>query len=484
LDPKPSSTPPPLPSEGTLPKVDGDPLVGAVLLGRVRVQRFLARGGMGRVYVGEQVGLERPCAIKVLDPRLAASESSDFARRFLLEASVASKLTHPNVVTVFDYGETSDGHCFIAMEFLNGRTLADELKASGKLEPERALHVARQVCRALREAHALGVVHRDMKPGNVFLLKRDEDPDFAKVLDFGLVGEAHTPESGDVGHPAQSAIMGSPKYMAPEQVQGKSIDARADIYAVGAMLYAMLAGKPPFERATDLATAMAQVSDVPPPLATAAPGVVLPAGLEEVVMKCLAKNPDDRFASMDRLLVALKLTPGTLSLAESGPRAAPPLLAPPVVPTGLSTETSIIPAATKRGQAGPVFIGAACAIVVAGLVVASELRQRASTAAGGQPGAAPVMSAPQASATAAKPPPSAPAPQAKLHVETVPAGAKVKEEGETLCEATPCDITYSGEGASSTFEHLLVFMKPDYKLERKLAKADGSPVTVRLSKAK
>jgi serine/threonine-protein kinase len=445
----------------------------------VRVVRFLARGGMGRVYVGEQIGLERPCAIKVLDPRLAANESTDFARRFLLEASVASKLAHPNVVTVFDYGETSDGHCFIAMEYLNGRTLADELKASGRLEPERALHIARQVCRALREAHALGVVHRDIKPGNVFLLTRDEDPDFAKVLDFGLVGEAQAPESGDAGHANQPAIMGSPKYMAPEQVQGKTVDGRADVYAVGAMLYAMLAGKPPLERATDLATAMAQVSDVPPSLSTAAPDVVLPAGLEDIVMKCLAKNPDDRYASMDRLLVALKLTPGTLSLAESGPRAAPPLT-PPLVPTGLSVETPLGQVARKRGRVGPVTIVAGCALIVGVLVVGSELRQRAAASAPvalGQPRPEPAMSVPPPPATAQKP-------SVKLHVETVPPGAKVKEEGETLCEATPCDIAYSGEGASPAVEHLLVFMKPDYKPERKLAKADGNPVTVRLTRAK
>jgi eukaryotic-like serine/threonine-protein kinase len=461
--------------------MDGDPLVGAVLLGRLRVERFLARGGMGRVYVGEQMGLKRLCAIKVLDPRLAASESGDFARRFLLEASVSSKLTHPNAVTVFDYGETSDGNCFIAMEYLDGRTLADELKASGRLDPERALHIARQVCRALREAHALGVVHRDIKPGNVFLLKRDEDPDFAKVLDFGLVGEAHTPESSDAGHAVQPAIMGSPKYMAPEQVQGQSIDARADVYAVGAVLYAMLAGKPPFERATDLATAMAQVSDAPPPLSVAAPGIVLPAGLEAIVMKCLAKKPEDRYPSMEGLLAAIKFAPGTLSISESGPYAmAPP--APPLVPTDLVGEPPLVAKGPKQGRGGAVAVAATCALIVAGLVAVSEFRQRsapAAPAAADQPRPELVVPAPLASAVAA-----VQTPTATLHVETVPPGAKVKEEGEMLCDATPCDIAYTGEAASPTFEHLLVFMKPDYKLEHKLAKADGKPVTVRLTKAK
>src|SRR5258708_18144401 len=130
-------------------------MVGAVLLGRVRIQRELARGGMGKVYFGEQIGLGRRCAIKVLDPRLAAAEAGDFTRRFLLEASVASKIAHPNVVTVFDYGETPDGSCFIAMEYLEGRTLADEIK-KGPIAAGRAMDSARHRGRGLREATLLG----------------------------------------------------------------------------------------------------------------------------------------------------------------------------------------------------------------------------------------------------------------------------------------------------------------------------------------
>ena len=185
-----SYTPPPVPGEGHGFGDEDDPLLGTVLLDRVRIERPIARGGMGKVYYGEQVGMKRPCAIKILDPRLAGGgDAVEFARRFLLEASTAAKLTHPNVVTIFDYGETADGGCFIAMEYLEGRSLSDELKKHGAVSPERAIHIARQVCRALREAHALGVVHRDMKPGNVFLVKQDDDDDFVKVLDFGLVKE-------------------------------------------------------------------------------------------------------------------------------------------------------------------------------------------------------------------------------------------------------------------------------------------------------
>ncbi|MGH7435836.1 MAG: serine/threonine-protein kinase, partial [Polyangiaceae bacterium] len=333
---KPSSTPPPVPSDGSAGHLGPgtDPLVGTVLLGRVRLLRPIARGGMGKVYFGEQTGLGRPCAIKVLDPRLAAADVGDFTRRFLLEASVASKISHPNVVTVFDYGETPAGSCFIAMEYLDGHTLADHLKGGG-LPASRATHIAEQMCAALREAHALGVVHRDVKPGNVFLMQRDEDSDFVKVLDFGLVGEVHgheAPPQDPHGAAAEVPIMGSPKYMAPEQVHGHPTDARTDVYAVGAVLYAMLAGHPPFQRATDLATMMAQVSDAPPPLGPIVPG--LPPGLEVIVLKCLEKDPDRRYATMDELLGALR-SPAAASLVGAA-NAAPPLLAPPALEVRVS----------------------------------------------------------------------------------------------------------------------------------------------------
>ncbi len=467
-----SSTPPPVPAAGA-PGDDEDPLVGTVLLDRVRIDRPIARGGMGKVYYGMQVSMKRPCAIKVLDPRLAGGgDVEDFTRRFLLEASTAAKLTHPNVVTIFDYGETSDGQCFIAMEYLEGRTLSEELKKSGKLTAERAIHITRQVARALREAHALGVVHRDMKPGNVFLLKRDDDDDFAKVLDFGLVKETSAGEGQDQTQVGQ--IMGSPRYMAPEQVQGKNVDGRTDVYSVGAMFYAMLAGKPPFDKATDLATMMAQVSDAPAPIQSIAPDAVLPPGLEAVVMKCLAKNPDERFASMEELIAALKLRPGgAATTSDSGSNSAPRLV-PPTISYGAA-------APQPRRSSITAWVVALVAVSVAG-TVAFLSRDRGEP----QPTAA-VSATPSVSAAPPPPPPPPPAPPkptATLHIETDPPGVKVKEEGDTMCEATPCDIVYTGEQADPTYEHLLSFLKADYKLERKIVKVSASPLTVKMSKAR
>jgi serine/threonine-protein kinase len=475
--PRVSSTPPPVPAAGRGFGDDDDPLLGVVLADRVKIERPIARGGMGKVYYGEQVGMKRPCAIKILDPRLAGGgDVEEFARRFLLEASTAAKLTHPNVVTIFDYGEMSGGMCFIAMEYLQGRSLSDELKKNGRLAPERAIHIAKQVSRALREAHTLGVVHRDMKPGNVFLVEKDDDEDFVKVLDFGLVKETSPTEAQD--HTQVGQIMGSPRYMAPEQVQGKAVDARTDIYSLGAMLFAMLAGKPPFDKNTDLSTMMAQVSDPPPPIASVAPDAQLPPGLEAVVMKCLAKNPDERFASMEELITALKLRPGVMSTAsDSGRHTQSPLLSP-VLPTG---DSGSGPLQRRRRSAAPMILVVA-AIVGVAVTAALYLRQdeTVTTQAAPPPPVGP-LPPPKPSAP---PPPAPPRPTAKLHVDTEPPGVKIKEEGDTVCEATPCDIVYTGEQADPTYEHLLTFLKADYKLERKLVKVSASPISVKLSRSR
>jgi serine/threonine-protein kinase len=466
-----SETPPPVPSAG---EPGDDPLIGTVLLDRVRIERPIARGGMGKVYYGEQVGMKRPCAIKILNPRMSGGgDIEEFTRRFLLEASIAAKLTHPNVVTIFDYGETADGSCFIAMEYLEGKSLSDELKAVGRMPAERAIHIVRQVARALREAHALGVVHRDMKPGNVYLVKRDDDDDVVKVLDFGLVKDNSSTESHD--HTQMGQIMGSPRYMAPEQVQGKQVDARTDVYSVGAMLYAMLAGKPPFDKASELAILMAQVSEKPPPIGSVAPDAVLPPGLEAVVMKCLAKNPADRYASMEELINGLKLRPDAFATASDSGALAAPRLAPPIL--------SVQPGKPRRGAVPWLLAGAAAVAIVIGVALMS--RGSDAPTATVAPPVVPTVSAAPLPVTPPQPvPPPAPVATASLHVDTDPPGAKVKEEGEVMCEATPCDIVYTGAQADPTFEHLLTFLKADYKLERKIVKLSASPYSLKMTRAR
>ena len=264
-----------------------DSLIGRVIGGRFKITGVIARGGMGKVYRAEQAPLGRVCAVKVLNPGYAGEQDPEFHKRFFLEASIASKLTHPNTVTVFDYGRDGDVY-FMAMEYLEGQTLHRAIRDAGYLPEDRAVHIARQICRSLREAHAHGVIHRDLKPANIFLVEHGDETDYVKVLDFGLVKNV-----ADTGEDLTQTgmFMGSPKYMSPEQIRGDRVDARTDVYALGIILYEMLTGKVPFDRATSVNILMAHVHEEPPPMRETNPLIAVSAAVEEVVARCMAKDP-------------------------------------------------------------------------------------------------------------------------------------------------------------------------------------------------
>jgi serine/threonine-protein kinase len=284
------------------PKVDTvDPLIGRVINDRFEILELIARGGMGRVYKARQQPLGREVALKVLDPRHQGELDPEFQARFFLEASTSAKLSHPNTVTVFDYGKTNDDIYFIVMELVEGRTLAAMLKDEGPLEADRAVHIAVQIARSLREAHGIGVIHRDLKPANVLLTRHADEADFVKVLDFGLVKNvAEDDELTQAG-----LFMGSPKYMAPEQIQGGHVDGRTDVYALGVILYLMVTGQVPFDRPNQVQILMAHMREAVPPM-TRADGVPIPPSLQQIVLRCLAKDADARFANMNELITALK----------------------------------------------------------------------------------------------------------------------------------------------------------------------------------
>lgn len=291
-----------------------DPLLGRVIDGRFRVDAPIARGGMGKVYRATQVPLGREIALKVLHPTYSGDQDPEFHKRFFREASIASKLTHPHTVTIFDYGRTDDDVYYIAMELLEGVTLRQAIRREAPFPAARALHVARQVCRSLREAHAMGVIHRDLKPANVFLLQTGDEPDYVKVLDFGLVKDM---ADQDEDLTETGLFMGSPKYMPPEQIRGDAVDARADLYSLGVILFEMLTGAVPFDRSSSMHTLMAHVHDAAPAMRDANPAAEVTPLLEEIVQGCLAKRPDDRFSGMDDLLVALKHASGDF-LSQEG----------------------------------------------------------------------------------------------------------------------------------------------------------------------
>jgi serine/threonine-protein kinase len=258
--------------------------VGAYVLGR-----RIGEGGMANVYLARHDLLKRPTAVKLLKPARATDE---MIARFEREVQLASSLAHPNTVEIFDYGRTADGLFYYAMEYLDGITAADLVAREGHVPVPRAVHLLRQLCAGLAEAHAKGLVHRDVKPENIMVCRRGGEADVVKILDFGLVKSIATPHSRDLTRSLR--ILGTPQYMAPERLRNPAdVDARADIYAVGAVAFLLLTGRKLFEAADDLALTTQILNEEPPRASQVAPQPI-PAELDILVAACLEKKREDR----------------------------------------------------------------------------------------------------------------------------------------------------------------------------------------------
>ena len=282
-----------------------------VLGNRYEITKAIARGGMARVYLARDRSLDRPVAVKELVPEFAADES--FVERFRREAQAAANLTHPNIVGVYDWG-TQDNTYFIIMEYVDGPVLSKVLRDEGPLHPRRAAELASEVAAALGFAHSRGVVHRDVKPGNVILTSSGQ----AKVTDFGIARAMSAPEENLT---QAGSVMGTATYFSPEQAQGLQVDQRSDLYSLGVVLFEMVTGRTPFTGETPLAIAYKHVQDQPPAPSTLVSG--LPAGLEAVIMKLLRKRPEDRYANAEDLRADLRrFLNGQATLAEQERAAA------------------------------------------------------------------------------------------------------------------------------------------------------------------
>jgi eukaryotic-like serine/threonine-protein kinase len=269
-------------------------------LGQYRLMAPLGAGGMGEVHLAEHRMLKRPCAIKLIRPDQAGDPLT--LARFEREVQMTARLSHWNTIEIYDYGRTDDGTFFYVMEYLPGLSLEDLLDRHGPLSAERVVHLLRQTCQGLREAHGIGLIHRDIKPGNIFAAQRGGLYDVAKLLDFGLVKPlAEIPSTRLT---IDGSISGTPLYMSPEQARGLAdADARSDIYSLGAVAYALLTGHPPFERGSPMEVMIAHARDEVVPPSRLQPD--LPADLEQVVLRCMAKKPVDRFPDIGSLQQAL-----------------------------------------------------------------------------------------------------------------------------------------------------------------------------------
>jgi serine/threonine-protein kinase len=270
-------------------------------LGQYRLCRLIGAGGMGEVYLAEHQMMKRPVAIKLIHPGKAADPQA--LARFEREVRATAKLSHWNTIEIFDYGRTEDGTFYYVMEYLPGLSLSDLVDKHGPLPPARAIHMLAQTCDALAEAHGRGLIHRDIKPGNIFSAQRGGYYDVAKLLDFGLAKPISS-GTAPVQLTQEGSITGSPLFMSPEQALGDNEpDARSDVYSLGAVAYYLLTGAPPFDGDKPLRIILAHAHDpVPPPSRLRSE---IPADLEKVVLRCLAKNPADRYQSALELRQAL-----------------------------------------------------------------------------------------------------------------------------------------------------------------------------------
>jgi serine/threonine protein kinase len=424
-----------------------DPLVGTRVDGRYDVVSVLGEGGMGRIYEVRHAALARSFAMKVLRPELA--QDADLAARFILEAKATASVKHPNVVQITDFGHMPDGAPFFVMELLVGTTLGEIIHVGGPVAPARAVRIIRKVAGALAAAHAAGVVHRDLKPDNVFLVggsreqKGPDDPERARalsmlgyssdvrVVDFGaakIVGASRMTKAG--------VVFGTPHYMSPEQASGQPVDHRADVYALGVIMYEMFTAQVPFEADTYMGVLTQHMFVEPVPPSQISNAAKELGSLETITLTCLAKKPEDRFASMDDLIAAIdevvrlsgdegtdlrwSSNPPPSARGSSGGRPSSRLRSPPAEGAefpSLEELRAAIDDPDRTGASGRVVswsLVVAVAVAVLGALAGAWLLLR--------PTAAPVVPA------SAAPPSAAPRPDAKpiaLPAAKAPASALV-----------------------------------------------------------
>ena len=305
-------------------------------VGNYRLDKILGRGGMGTVYSGEHIYIKKPVAVKILHPQFARYPEA--VNRFLREARAASSINHPNIVDVTDFGLLQDSTVYFVMEFLEGKSLEDVIEREGAVELHRALNVANQISLALEAAHHAGVIHRDLKPDNIFLLQkpgrrdlvrlasdktwtteREQTFDFVKVLDFGIAKTLVPDEL--VAETVQGAVFGTPEYMSPEAARGEDVDHRADVYSLGVILFDMLCGRPPFEAPQSSEVLHMHIHQKPPSPREFAPHREITESAERVILRAMQKDANKRYQTMADFRRDVEASYGTVAFRRFG--AAP-----------------------------------------------------------------------------------------------------------------------------------------------------------------
>jgi len=317
------------------PPTGGAPdLVGKEIAGRYRITSKLGEGGMGAVYRGEQMSLKRAVAIKLLKPELGTNQL--IVRRFDAEAKLVARLNHPNIVHIYEFGHDTDGALFIAMEYVEGRSLREAIQREGPFSSARALAIASQIAASLVEAHAHSIVHRDLKPDNVMLQDRGKQRDVVRVLDFGIAKLRDDSRATQQAMTQAGDMLGTPQYMAPEQIRGEGVDGRVDIYALGCIIYEMVTARLPYEAPTIMAMLSKHLLEEPSPPSQRRPELQIPPAIDSLVLRAMAKDPASRPNTMDEfseMIEAIRQTlpadPNRSSSLQYGAAALPQPTPPP-----------------------------------------------------------------------------------------------------------------------------------------------------------
>jgi serine/threonine-protein kinase len=333
------------PADATAPQDLHDPYIGVVLADRFVVEAKVGEGGFGAVYKGKQIGTGRQVALKLLHPEMTQDEN--LVARFRREGLVMCNLRDAHTVTTYDFAQTAEGTLFIAMELLEGKSLHDVFYSQAPIEWRRMFKIVTQMCSSLGEAHSQGIVHRDLKPENIYLESRSGDPEFVKILDFGIAKVMRGDGSQAPQLTATGQTLGTLEYMSPEQLMGKELDGRSDIYTVGVLVYEMITGRLPFPDAKGPAALItAQLREVPPAPSAVNPAGQIPPVVDQIIFKMLAKDKAQRYANVEELRVAVA---DALQNAQwTGPAAQPsaPIVAPGRASQGQGQ------GAPRGGQAG------------------------------------------------------------------------------------------------------------------------------------